>query len=91
MSTSGSQSHSGKRCMCAQSCPTPCNPMGVGFPTGNTGVGCHFLPQGNLSNPGIEATSPASPASAGRFFTTEPPRINKRLVSERAMTKDVLQ
>ena len=36
----------------------------------NTGVGCHFLLQGNRPNPGIK---PASPALAGRFFTTEPP------------------
>ena len=31
----------------------------------NTGVGCHFLLQGDLSNPGIEL---ASPALAGVFF-----------------------
>jgi len=40
------------------------------FPGKNTGVGCHFLLQGNLPNPGIK---PASPALAGRFVTTEPP------------------
>ena len=33
-------------------------------------MGCHFLLQGNLPDPGIE---PASPALAGWFFTTEPP------------------
>ena len=32
------------------------------FPGKNTGVGCHFLLQGNLPNPG-----------ASRFFPTEPP------------------
>ena len=32
-------------------------------------MGCNFLLQGNLPNPGIE---PASLALAGRFFTTEP-------------------
>ena len=37
------------------------------FPGKNTGVGCHFP----LSDPGIE---PTSPALAGWFFTTEPPR-----------------
>ena len=37
-----------------------------------TGVGCHFLLQGNLSNPGIEPESPASPALGSRFFTAEP-------------------
>ena len=40
------------------------------FPGKNTGVGCCFLLQGNLSDPGIE---PASPALTGGFFTTEPP------------------
>ena len=32
----------------------------------NTGVGCHAL----LPGPGIEPASLASPALAGRFFTT---------------------
>ena len=32
-----------------------------------------FLPLGDLLNPGIEPTYPASPALAGRFFTPEPP------------------
>ena len=40
------------------------------FPGKNTGVGCHFLLQGGLSDPGIK---PASLALADRFFTTEPP------------------
>ena len=43
------------------------------YPGKNTGVGCHFLLQGNLPDPGIKPTSPASPALTGRFFTTEPP------------------
>ena len=30
-------------------------------------------PPGHLPNPGIESASPASPALAGGFFTTEPP------------------
>ena len=33
-------------------------------------MGCHFLLQGNLLRSGIK---PASPALAGRFFTTELP------------------
>ena len=37
-----------------------------------TGVGCHFLLQGNLPDPGIESASLASSALAGGF-TTEPP------------------
>ena len=38
-------------------------------PGKNTGVGCHALLQGDLSDPGIK---PTSPALAGKFFTTEP-------------------
>ena len=36
----------------------------------NTGVGCHFLLQGNLPDPGIQ---PVSPTLAGGFFTIELP------------------
>ena len=43
---------------------------GVSQARKNTGVGCHFLLQGNLPNPEIELTSPTL---AGRFFTTEAP------------------
>ena len=42
------------------------------FPGKNTGVGCHFLLQGNLPNLGIK---PSSLALAGRFFTTELPEL----------------
>ena len=62
-------------------CPTLCDLMdrspssssvhGI-FPGKNIGVGCCFLLQENLPNPGIEL---ASPALAGRFFTTEPPEM----------------
>ena len=38
-------------------------------PGKNTGVGCRFLLQGDLPDPGIE---PASPAVAGGFFVAEP-------------------
>ena len=41
-----------------------------GFLGDDTGVGCHFLLQGNLSDPRVE---PVSPALAGRFFTAERP------------------
>ena len=40
-------------------------PLSVEFPGKNTGVGCHFLLQGNLPYQGIEH---ASPALAGGFF-----------------------
>ena len=47
-----------------------CNPMTVanqsrlsmGFYSKNTGVGCHFLLQRNLPDPGIKPVSPASSA-----------------------------
>ena len=35
--------------------------------------GLPFPPPGDLAESGIEPTSPASPALAGRFFTTMPP------------------
>ena len=38
-------------------------------PSKNTGVGCHFFLQRNLTDPGIEPTSLVFPALAGRFFT----------------------
>ena len=44
-----------------------------GFSSKNTRVGCHFLLQGNLPDPGIEPMSLVSPALVGGFFTTAPP------------------
>ena len=48
--------------------PRPWNFLG-----NNAGMGCHFLLQPDLSDSGTELTSPASPALAGRFFTTGTP------------------
>ena len=48
------------------------------FPGKNTRVGCHFLLQGNLPNPGIEPMSPVSPALAGGFFTPGSPGKSKK-------------
>ena len=61
-------------CVRAQSCSTHGSPgakllCSWNFTGKNTGVGFHFLLQGDLPDPGIE---PMSPALAGRFFTTEP-------------------
>ena len=42
-----------------------------GFPGMYTGMNCHFLPPGHLSDPGIKPRSPASSALARGFFTTE--------------------
>ena len=50
-----------------------CDPMDCSLPWDSpgksTGVGCHFLPQGNLPNPGIEPRSPTFQADA---LTAEP-------------------
>ena len=55
-------------CLVARSCPTLCNPMDCSPPGSSvpgdspgksTGVGCHALLQGNLSNPGMEPRPPA--------------------------------
>ena len=45
----------------------------------STGVGCHFLLQRDLPDPGI---GPASPMLVGRFFTTEPPRKRSDVITE---------
>ena len=66
-------------CMCAQSCPTLCNPVDWSLPGYSVyGIskywsGFPFPPPGDLPNPKIEPMSPASPTLAGQFFTTEPP------------------
>ena len=76
-----------------QSFPTLCDTMVTKNPPGfcpwdspgkNTGVGCHFLPEGIFSvpKPGIKPMSLMSPALAGRFFNTsspwEAPSVNFR-------------
>ena len=43
------------------------------FPRQEYWSGLPFLTPGDLPDPGIRPTSLASPALAGRFFTTEPP------------------
>ena len=45
----------------------------MGFSRQEYWSGLPFPLPGDLSNPGIKHTSLASPALAGRFFTTEPP------------------
>ena len=57
-------------------CPTLCNPvycqapLSMGFSRQEYWSGLPLHSPGDLPNPGIK---PASPALAGRFFTTEPP------------------
>ena len=65
-------------CVCAQSCPTLCNPMNSSTPSSSVhGIfqqevwsGLPFPPPGDLPDPGMETESPTL---AGGFFITEPP------------------
>ena len=67
-------------CMCAQSCLTLGNPwtvaiqtpLSIGFSRQKYWNGLPFPSRGYLPDPGIKPTSLASPALAGRFFTTLP-------------------
>ena len=71
----------------AQLCPTLCDPVDCsppGFfrawdsPGKNTGVGCHFLFQGNLPDLGIK---PRSPALQADTLTSElPGKLNFNLI-----------
>ena len=47
--------------------------LSLGFPGQEYWSGLPFPSPGDLPDPGIEPSSPASPALEGRFFTTEPP------------------
>ena len=62
-------------CLVGKSCPTlgdltDCSLPGLGFPRQEYWSGLPFPSPGDPPDPGIET---ASPALAGRFFTTEPP------------------
>ena len=48
-------------------------PLSMGFPREEYWSGLPFPTSGELSNPEIKSTSPASPTVVGRFFTSEPP------------------
>ena len=48
--------------------------LSTGFPRQEYWSGLPFPTSGDLPNPGIEPASLESPALAGRFFTTAPPR-----------------
>ena len=54
-------------------------PLSVGFPRQEYWSGLPFPPPGNLPDPETEPVSPASPAFAGGFITTEPPGKLKSL------------
>ena len=45
-------------------------PLSMGFSRQEYGSGLPCPPPGDLPDPGVELTSPASPALAGGFFTT---------------------
>ena len=47
-------------------------PLSMGFPRQEHWSGLPFPPPGDLLKPEIDPGTPASPALAGRFFTTEP-------------------
>ena len=49
------------------------SPLSMGLSRQEYWSGLPFTPLGDLLDPGIEPTFPASPALAGGFFTTEPP------------------
>ena len=53
-------------------------PPSMGFHRQEYWSGQPLPSPGDLSNPGIEPISPASPPSAGRYFTTEPPSADKK-------------
>ena len=67
--------------MCAQSCPTLCDPMDCSPPGSSVLVIFQAIvlewvaisSSGDLPYPGIEPKSLASPALVGSFFTTAPP------------------
>ena len=70
-----------EQCMCAQLCPNLCDPADGSLPGSSVygdfqaiileWVAISF--SGDLLKPGMEPTSPVSPALAGRFFTPESP------------------
>ena len=55
----------------ASPCTVPQVPLSVEFPGENPGASCQFLLQGIFLIHGLDP-SPACPALAGGFFTTEP-------------------
>ena len=79
-----------------QLCPTLCNPMAIthqtplsmGFSRQEYWSGLPFPSPGYLPNSGIEPMTLASPALAGRFFTTvSPGKSHSSWISQRAWLK----
>ena len=74
-------------CVCAQSCPTLCNPADSSPP----GSSVHGILQARILEGVLEwvaisswigTTFPAAPALSGGFFTTEPPWEARVLILE---------
>ena len=59
-------------------------PLSTGFPRQDYWSGLPFPAPGNRPGPGIKPKSLASPALAGRFFTTAPPgnSVNRLHISK---------
>ena len=58
----------------ASPCTAACQSLlSMGFSRQEYWSGLSFPPPGDLPDPGIEPQTPATPALAGGFFTTEPP------------------
>ena len=60
-------------------------PLLMSFPRQEYWSGLPFPPPGDLPDPGIQSAPPASPALAGRFFTTvylNTQELSKSLESE---------
>ena len=55
-------------------------PLSVGFTRQEYWSGLPLPPPADLPSPGLEPASPASPALAGRVFTTEPPGKPKAMI-----------
>ena len=50
-------------------------PLSLGFSSQEYWSELPFAPPGAVPSPGVDPTSPVSPALAGRIFTTEPPSV----------------
>ena len=63
-------------------------PLLVGFPRQEYWSGLSSPPPGYLSDPGMEYTAPAS---AGRFFTVEPPQYETKSFFKKGLTLTVIK
>ena len=58
-------------------CSSPGSSVRGIYPGKNTGVGCHFLLQGDHPDPGIEPASSASPALQAESLSLSHPNRNR--------------